>query len=90
MDHRISGSAEEEGPLSGRSARAGAAGATHWTAATTLPAPLAILCARFWPSGVLAPHTVYRLLLTDHRFLSSRSREPLASSAGSAPEASLP
>jgi hypothetical protein len=55
VDAVISGSAEEKGPLFGRSARAGAASATYWTAATTLPAPLAVPGAPLWPSGVLAP-----------------------------------
>jgi hypothetical protein len=54
VDDDISRCAGEKGRLFGRSARAGAAGATCWTAATTLPAPWAVLCARFWPSGLLA------------------------------------
>jgi hypothetical protein len=39
----------EKGPLFGCSAKAGATGATYWTATTTLPAPLTVLCAHFGP-----------------------------------------
>src|ERR1039458_3176373 len=51
----VSRCAGKKGRLFGRGARAGATGATDWTAGTTLPAPLAITGPPFWPSGVLAP-----------------------------------
>ena len=55
MDARISGCAGENYPLFGHIGRAGTAGATCFTAAMRLLAAWAILCARFWPSGLLAP-----------------------------------
>jgi hypothetical protein len=55
VEDGISGCAGQKCPLFGHTAGAGTADATCCTAATMLPAALTILCARFWPSGLLAP-----------------------------------
>ena len=68
----ISRCAGKKGRLFGRGARAGATGATDWTAGTTLPAPLAVTGSPFWPSGVLALHTECRMKYEEWRNRSIR------------------